>query len=67
MRPFVCVVASTFEATTANIMFGYVKIQFIYGGAHDNSRLHAILVKQLLAAFLHQRLMEQCNSLALLT
>jgi hypothetical protein len=24
-RPFVCVVASAFEATTANMMFGYIK------------------------------------------
>jgi hypothetical protein len=64
---FVCVVASTFKTTAANIMFGYIKTQFICGGAMIIHILHVILVKQLLAAFLHQRLMEQCNSLALFT
>jgi len=51
-RPFVCVVASTFEATTANIMFGYVKKHnLILVGLMIIHVLHAILTKQLLAAF----------------
>jgi hypothetical protein len=34
------VVASAFEATTAKQMFGYKKnAQFIFDGAHNNSRL----------------------------
>ena len=75
-RPFVCVVASAFEATTANIMFGNIKKLKITGGTHANSRFERDIVEAAPGCFLkfcirvHNAIhlhcaRKQCNSLAL--